>query len=79
MPNDSFSYMDVGRLAGNTHYRFTNELILEVLIGHVSDDLREAEIRKQFRTIAKLLPVFALTDIILRIYVDEKGFLEEVR
>jgi hypothetical protein len=76
MPWDKFSYIEVGRVERKTHYRFAGELVLEMLLAGVPEDKREDEIKRVFRTTAKLLPVFELTGIILTMYVSARKLVE---
>jgi hypothetical protein len=76
MSLDTFSYIEVGETEKRTHYRFANELVLEMLLTGVDEDRRLAEIEKQFRTVSELLPVFTLTGILLTIYADARKLLE---
>jgi hypothetical protein len=72
MPLDKFSYIEVGPTAKKTHYRFAGELVVEMLVAGVPEAQQDAELRRHFRTIADLLPVFTLIDIILTTYADAR-------
>ena len=76
MSLDLFSYIEVGRIEKKTHYRFTNEFILEMMLTGVPTDQREAEIEKHFRTVADLLPVFELSGILLTVYAGARNLIE---
>jgi hypothetical protein len=76
MPLDRFSYLEVGRNLKTTHYKFAGELVVEMLLADVPEARRQAEAERHFRTIAKLLPVFALTDIIFTMYVSSRNLLD---
>jgi hypothetical protein len=46
------------------------------LVAGVSEKEREAELERQFKTIAELLPVFELTDIIFTVYISARKLHE---
>jgi hypothetical protein len=70
MSSEKFSYIEVGENLKRTHYNFAGELVGEILLAGVPEEEREAALAKQFETIAGLLPVFALTDIVFTMYAD---------
>jgi hypothetical protein len=76
MSYDTFSYIEVGETEKRTHYKFANELVLEMLLSGVDEGKRLAEIERHFRSVAELLPVFALTGILLTIYADTRRLVE---
>jgi len=76
MPLDTFSYIEVGRIAKKTHYRFAAELVVEMLLAGVPQEKREVETERHFQTIADLLPVFTLTDIILTMYAGARHLVD---
>ena len=69
MALDRWGYIEVGDVLGKTHYKFTGELVGEILLAGVPETERENELGRQFKTIAELLPVFELTDILLMMYI----------
>ena len=72
MSFDRIGYVEVGRTLKDTHYKFAGELVGEILLAEVPDEKREMVAANHFQTIAELLPVFELTDIILTIYADAR-------
>jgi hypothetical protein len=76
MPLDKFSYIEVGSTLKKTHYKFAGELVVEMLLAGVPEAQRQTEAERHFRTIAGLLPVFALTDIILTMYADARNLMD---
>ena len=76
MSYDTFSYIEVGETEKRTHYKFANELVLEMLLSGVDEGKRLAEIERHFRSVAELLPVFTLTGILLTIYADTRRLVE---
>jgi hypothetical protein len=76
MPLDKYGYIEVGRTLKETHYRFASELVTEMLLAGVPESHQQAEAVRHFQTVAKLLPVFALTDVILTMYVNARGLVD---
>jgi hypothetical protein len=76
MSLDTEGFIEEGEVEKRTHYRFANDLVLEILLAGVEKDQRLDAIHKSFRTVADLMPVFELTGILLTIYADERGLLE---
>jgi hypothetical protein len=76
MSFDSFDYIEVGEIEKRTHYRFANSLVLEMVLKGVAEEKRLEEISRHFRSVADLLPVFALTGILFTIYADTRNLVE---
>jgi len=76
MSFEKFSYIEVGEVEKRTHYRFTNDLVLEMMLRGVDEEKRLEEITKHFRSVADLLPVFTLTGVLLTIYADARKLVE---
>jgi hypothetical protein len=76
MPFEQFGYIEVGRTLKETHYKFAGEIVVRMLLGGVSLDLEEIEVKSHFERIASLLPVFALTDTIFSMYTDWRNLLD---
>ncbi|MGD0966641.1 MAG: hypothetical protein ABSA57_22475, partial [Candidatus Acidiferrales bacterium] len=76
MSFDRMGYIEVGRTLKDTHYKFAGELVGEILLAEVPDEKRETAAANHFQTIADLLPVFELTDIILGMYMDARKLAE---
>jgi hypothetical protein len=76
MSFDSFSYIEVGEIEKHTHYRFANDLVLEMMLHGIDEQKREEEIRRHFRGVADLLPVFVLTGILFVVYADARNLFD---
>ena len=76
MPLDKWGFLEVGEVLGKTHYRFAGEILLEMQIAGLPDDHRIPEIERQIRETAKLLPVFAVMELVFAIYADNRNFSE---
>jgi hypothetical protein len=76
MSFDKFGYIEIGRVERRTHYRFANDLVLEMLLTGVDEDKRLEAIEKCLRSVADLMPVFQLTGILFTIYADERNLFE---
>lgn len=76
MSLDKFSYIEVGEIEKRTHYRFANDLVLEMMLKGVDEAKRLEEIKRQFLSVADLLPVFTLTGVLLTIYADARRLVE---
>ena len=76
MSFDSFSYIEVGEIEKRTHYKFANQLVLEMVLKGVEEQNRLEEITRHFRSVADLLPVFTLTGMLFTIYVDVRKLTE---
>ena len=76
MPYEKFGILEVGEILGKTHYRFAGEIILEMQLVGLDDDKRIPEIERRFRETAKLLPVFALTELIFALYARSRTLIE---
>lgn len=71
-----WSFIEIGRTLGKTHYKFVGELVGEILLAGIPEEQRLAELERQFHTIAELLPVFELTDIILTVYAESRNLID---
>ena len=76
MPFEQFWYIEVGGTLKETHYKFAGEIVVRMLVEGVPVALEEIEAKNHFRTIASLLPVFALTDTIFSMYTDWRKLLD---
>jgi hypothetical protein len=76
MSFESFGYIEVGEIEKKTHYRFANDLVLEMMLQGVDEQKRLEEITRHFRSVADLLPVFALTGVLFTIYADARKLVE---
>jgi hypothetical protein len=72
MTFDRYGYVEVGRTLKDLHYKFAGELVGEILLAGVPEAERIQEAEIHFRTIAELLPVFEIIDIIFTIYADSR-------
>ena len=75
MSLDRMGVLEVGRTLKDTHYRFAGELVAEILLAKTPDNQREAALAGQFRTIADLLPVYELTEIVVTMYADARKLI----
>jgi hypothetical protein len=76
MPADKWGFLELGEFLGKTHYRFAGELVLEMQITGLPDDRRIPEIERQLRKTAKLLPVFALMELVFAVYTEARKLHE---
>src|SRR5713226_5604279 len=72
---DSWGFLDVGRKANLTHYKFAGELTAEILLKDVTKEERATISSSKFATIADLVQTFALIEVCLRLYAQDRGFL----
>src|SRR5262245_22986567 len=75
MSPENVRLLEVGQIEGKTHFRFTNNLLLAILLADVDEDKRLEEIQNRFRAIAKLMSVFHVTGILVTIYADARGLV----
>ena len=75
MDHNRWGFIEVGGTLGKTHYKVAGELVGEILLAGVPEAQRHAELERQFVTIAKLLPVFELIDIILDTYARTRRLM----
>jgi hypothetical protein len=76
MPIDKWGYLELREVLGKTHYRFAEELVLEMQITGLPDEDRIPEIERQLRETAKLLPVFALMELVFAVYTQARKLHE---
>jgi hypothetical protein len=71
----AWGFLDISKIAKNTHYKFAGELTAAILLKGVSDE-DKAKIRSsKWETIAELVPVFALIERCLLIYAQDRRLL----
>jgi hypothetical protein len=75
MAGDVFSYVEFGSTARKTHYRFSNEIVVEMLVPGIPEPEKQAAIEKHFNTISDLLPAFHLATMIFDLYVKVRRLL----
>jgi hypothetical protein len=76
MPFGQFGYVEVGGKQKNMHYKFAGEIVVRMLLGDVPEALEEIEANRHFKTVASLLQVFSLIDLIFSIYTDGRNLLD---
>lgn len=76
MPGRKFSYLEVGKVAGRTHYRFVGEIAVEMLVAGVEEHKQRAILHSHLETIATHLGVFSLIDDIFAMYVGSRRLLK---
>jgi hypothetical protein len=76
MPTDKWGFLELGETQNRTHYRFAGELVLEMQIAGLPDERRIPEIERQLRETAKLLPVFALMELVFATYAEDRKLHE---
>ena len=76
MDVERWGFIEAGRTLKQTHYKFAGELVGEILLAGVPEEKRMAELETHFQTIADLLPVYELSDIILTIYADHRRLVD---
>jgi hypothetical protein len=73
---DSWGFLDVGRKANRTHYKFAGVLTAEILLKDIAKEERGTISSSKFATIADLLvQTFALIEVCLRLYAQDRGLL----
>jgi hypothetical protein len=50
MDIDRWSFIEVGRTLGKTHYKFVGELVGEILLAGIPEEQRQAELEKRWCT-----------------------------
>jgi hypothetical protein len=76
MPGSKFGYLEVGKVAGRTHYRFVGEIAVEMLVAGVDEREQETILHSHLETIATHLGVFSLIDDIFKMYVGSRRLLK---
>jgi hypothetical protein len=76
MPFGQFGYVEVGGKQKDMHYKFAGEIVVRMLLGEVPEALEEIEANRHFKTVASLLQVFSLIDLIFSIYTDGRNLLD---
>jgi hypothetical protein len=76
MPGSKFSYLEVGNVAGRTHYRFVGEIAVEMLVAGVEEREQEKILHSHLETIAPHLAVFSLIDDIFKMFVGSRKLLK---
>ena len=76
MPFGQFGYVEVGGKQATMHYKFAGEIVVRMLVEGVPEALEEIEAKRHFQTIAGLLRVFSLIDLIFAIYTDGRNLLD---
>jgi len=71
-----WGYLEVGKTLNKTHYKFAGELVGEIMVSGVPEEDRMKVLEEHFQTIAGLLPVFELTEIILTMYASARKLHE---
>jgi len=64
LPTDSFGLFEIGQAEGKTHFKFTNNLLFEILLAGVEPDKKLEELQRSLRAVAKLMKVCQLTGIL---------------
>ena len=72
---DSWGFLDVGRIAKQTHYKFAGELIAEILLKGVSREERAKIESSKFATIAELTEIFSLIELCVLLYAEDRRLL----
>lgn len=72
---DSWGLLDVGQRANLTRYKFAGELTAEILLKDVTSEERGTISSSKFATIADLMQTFALIEVCLLMYAQDRGLL----
>jgi ribosomal protein S17E len=72
---DSWGFLDIGPRANLTHYKFAGELTAEILLKDVTKEERGTISSSKFATIANLVQTFALIEVCLRMYAQDRRLL----
>ena len=72
MSHERWGFFDVGRTLKQVHYKFAAEIAIEILVTGVPENEREDTLRDNLVKIAKLFPVFELTDHVLAMYIIDR-------
>jgi hypothetical protein len=68
----AWGFLDLGKTADYTHYKFVEELTAELLLKDVSDEERRAIQSSKWAAIADCLPAFPLIERCLLMYVNDR-------
>jgi hypothetical protein len=77
LPGDLSGDIEIGEIAGKTHYKFVGEFVVKMIVANVPESEQWADMVAQLETIASHLPVFKLIDDIFDIYVGVRGLSQE--
>ena len=72
---DSWGFLDVGKIARRTHYKFAGELTTEILLKGVTQEERRKIESSKFAIIADMVPTFALIEHCLLMYAEDRKLL----
>jgi hypothetical protein len=70
---DAFGLLDLSPQAGSTHFKFTGELVGEILLKGVSEEERREFVSGKFHSFADLLGLFSLIEHCLLMYAESRG------
>jgi hypothetical protein len=74
---DAWGFLDVGKIAKQTHYKFAGELVAEILLKGVTMEERRRIESSKFATIADLVQTFALVEVCLLMYAEDRRLLPQ--
>jgi len=72
---DAWGFLDVGKIAKLTHYKFAGELTAEILLKGVTKEERRKIESNKFATLADLVQTFALIEVCLLMYAQDRRLL----
>lgn len=72
---ERFGFFEAGPTTGKTHYKFTGELVAEMLMTGVPENQRVAKMEHDLEKISGLLHFFALIDWIFYAYIKSRKLL----
>lgn len=72
---DGFGFMEIGRTLKESHFKFTGELVVNILVRGVPEKEKAKVLGEKMETIADLFSLFALIERILSMYIEERGLL----
>jgi hypothetical protein len=70
---DAFGLLDLSPQAGSTHFKFTGELVGEILLKEVSNRERRELVSGKFASLADMLALFALIERCFLMYAEDRG------
>ena len=71
----AWGFLDSGKTAKHTHYKFAGELTAAILLKGVSEEEKTKITSRKWETIAELVPAFALIQRCVLIYLEDRKLL----
>lgn len=72
---DTEGFFQDGEIRGKTRYKFTNELVLSMMLDKVESQDKEEKMETLFRSTAQLVFIIEIIDQLIRAYIDDRKLL----